>query len=250
MLERNRAAVLARIEQACRVAGRDPADVSLLAVTKSVPAPTALALAGLGQTALAENRIAGLEQKAEALAEAGVEVEWHFIGHLQRNKARRVVRLADTIHSVDGIKLLETLERLAAEEGRRPGIYLELHAGGEAEKHGFPIATGNSGELGEALALLGEAAHLEPLGLMAMAPRRQQDGGDDARAAAAFQRVAQLAREIAAGPDHCFGSEGPRLSLGMSADMEQAIAAGSHCVRVGRALFEGLPAAGTREVEA
>ena len=254
VLERNRAAVLARIERACHASHRNPADVSLLAVTKSVSIPHALGLARLGQNALAENRVAGLEQKAAALAEAGVPVAWHFVGHLQRNKARRVVRLADTLHSVDGLRLLETLERVAAEEGRRPGIYLELHIGGEVEKHGFALEAGPggapSGELSEALALLGEAEHLEPLGLMAMAPRRRQDGGDDARAAAAFARAADLARVLTSLPRSCFGAEGPRLSLGMSADLEQAVAAGSHCVRVGRALFAGLPAAGAREAEA
>lgn len=238
ILERNRAAVAARLARAAADAGRDPAEVRLLAVTKSVTPEVARALASLGQLDLGENRLPQLEEKhafftAHPLT-GGAAVRWHFVGHLQRNKARRVVRLADEIHSVDSAQLVETLERVAAEEDRRPRVWLQVNAAGEERKHGLA-----PGEVAAVAELAGAAPHLELCGLMAMAPLEAAEGGaaGEALARRTFDDVAALARGLGPG---LFAGGAPRLSMGMSGDLEAAIAAGSHVVRVGRALFEGL----------
>ena len=108
-LERNRTQVLERIARAAAAAGRDPSSIELVAVTKSVEPALAAALFELGTQALGENRADELETKARALREQGLAPRWHFVGHLQRNKARRVLAVADAIHSVDSGRLLETL---------------------------------------------------------------------------------------------------------------------------------------------
>ncbi|MDP6540376.1 MAG: YggS family pyridoxal phosphate-dependent enzyme [Planctomycetota bacterium] len=224
-----------RIADAARCAGRDPAAVELLAVTKAVGAPMALALCRLGQLDLGENRLEGLAEKARYLAQAGVRPRWHFIGHLQRNKARRVVALADVIHSVDSLRLLETIARVAADQGRRPAIYLELRSSEAEGRHGFAAA-----ELAEAALRAGALEHVDLLGLMNIAPLPTSgDGGDAARES--FEALAELAAGLEAEPPTaaCFPNGRVRLSMGMSADLELAVAAGSHLVRVGSALFEG-----------
>jgi uncharacterized pyridoxal phosphate-containing UPF0001 family protein len=119
-LERNRRAVLERIARATLEAGRPASSVCLVAVTKSVEPPLAELLCRLGTRDLGENRLPELERKHAWLAERGLPVRWHFVGHLQRNKARRVAELADEIHSVDTVRLIETLARLREELGRSP----------------------------------------------------------------------------------------------------------------------------------
>jgi len=118
--------VLERIARAARAAGRDPSEVELVAVTKAVDLPLARALFDLGCTDLGENRADELVAKEAALRAERREPRWHFVGHLQRNKARKVLRLAHAIHSVDSLELLETLQRLSVEEGRTPGIFLQV----------------------------------------------------------------------------------------------------------------------------
>jgi uncharacterized pyridoxal phosphate-containing UPF0001 family protein len=117
-LETNLARVRQRIARAASRAGRDPAAVALVAVTKDVSAELAAELCRLGQLDLGENRAADLALKAAELAALGPR--WHFIGHLQRNKARRVVELAHSVHAIDSLRILETVDRVAGEIGRRP----------------------------------------------------------------------------------------------------------------------------------
>ena len=117
-LKSNRSRVLERIAAAARAAGRNPSEVELVAVTKSASASLAAGLFELGQLDLAENRASALEEKHVAFLAAGREARWHFVGHLQRNKARRVLRVAHAIHSVDSGALWEALARLAQEEKR------------------------------------------------------------------------------------------------------------------------------------
>ncbi|MAF66365.1 MAG: YggS family pyridoxal phosphate-dependent enzyme [Planctomycetes bacterium] len=232
-LQANLDRVRGRIDHAARVAGRSPSTVSLLCVTKAVAPATALALCRLGQGELGENRLEGLTEKVEHFAGAGVRPRWHFIGHLQRNKARRVVSLADVIHSVDSLRLLETIERVAADLGRHPGIYLELRASEAEGRHGLC-----ADELDEAVRRAGALEHVRLLGLMNIAPLPV--AGEDGRAS--FDDLARMAAALEAAPDTaaCFHQGRVRLSMGMSGDLEQAVAAGSHLVRVGSALFEGL----------
>lgn len=234
-LESNLRATLDAIEAAARRAGR-PGSVELLAVTKSVGPRTAAELVRLGQRDLGENRLASLDAKREELARAGLEATWHFIGPIQRNKARKVVQSSEVLHAVDSLRLVDTLERVAAEEGRRVRVYLEVKLSPEESKHGLEPA-----ELREAVRRAGAAEPLTLLGLMTMAPLPPE--GDEGRAAReVFERLAELARGLEAEPEHaaCFEGGRVRLSMGMSGDFEAAIAAGSDVVRIGGALFQGV----------
>jgi len=224
-LYHNLQAVRDRMARAARAAGREPSEIALLPVTKSVSSEVSLDLARLtGETppALAENRLEGLEAKSTAARAAGVEVEWHFIGHVQRNKARRVVRLASDIHSVDSERLLEALARIAAEERRRPRIFLQVNATGEAQKHGL-----QPDEVAPLVDRARAAEHLDLVGLMGMGPLATRGGRPPQQV---FGEVAELASELGLG----------ELSMGMTGDLEAAIASGSTLVRVGGALFEGI----------
>lgn len=225
-------AVRDRLDAACVAAGRRPEDVELLPVTKSAPVAAALALHELGAREFGENRVDELERKAARFTDEGREARWHFIGNLQRNKARRVVLAADVIHSVSGPKLLETLARVADEASRSVEIYLEVHLSGEAEKQGFA-----EHELPAAVAFAGAAPALRLLGLMTMAPRPNDDEQDGAAARRAFERCAELARQLVADRPDAFANGRARLSMGMTGDLEQAVAAGSTCVRIGSAIF-------------
>lgn len=258
-LERNLLAVHQRIAAAAAGAGRSAEEVQLLPVTKAVTPALAAALLRLGPAhlpaELAENRADGLEAKAAALSPrtpAEREVRWHFVGHLQRNKARRVVRLADWIHSVDSPHLAATLARIAAEEARfaaeedrRLGIYLQVDFTGESRKQGMDEPT-----LERALEVVGDAPHLELLGLMAMGPIGPGLGGSGQGGSGqgpssppstpeVFARVADLARRLEAEGAERFADGRCRLSMGMSGDLEHAVAAGSTCVRIGSDLFRG-----------
>jgi hypothetical protein len=218
-----------RIAAAARAARRAPEDVRLVAVTKSVEPEVALALARLGQTDLGENRLEPFERKVAALHAAGVDARWHYVGHLQRNKARRVARLADVIHAVDTRALLDTLARVADEEGAAPGLYLQVKLADDEAKHGLAPA--------EVRALVAAASERRQplLGLMTMAPL-PGPGVDPGAARRVFDALAELARDLPAG---AFAGGAPRLSMGMSGDLEDAVAAGATDVRIGTALFEG-----------
>ena len=224
-LEGNLRAVRARIEAAARAAGRDPASVGLIAVSKTRPATDVLALAGLGQRDFGENRAQELLAKA---AEVGPEVgnapvRWHFIGQLQRNKAAAVARLGAVVHSVDRLPLGEALSR-AGEQHGVVDVLVQVDLGGPG---GSLAARGGAAPadvpaLADAVALL---PGLRLRGLMAVAPR----GADPAPA---FARLAALADRVRA--DHPDAAE---ISAGMSGDLEQAVAAGATLVRVGTAIF-------------
>jgi pyridoxal phosphate enzyme (YggS family) len=236
-LKENRSRVLERIATAARAAGREPSEVELVAVTKSVPAPIATELFDLGCHDLAENRASALEQKHAAFLAGGRIARWHFVGHLQRNKARRVLRIAHAIHSVDSAELWETLARQAAEERRFPGLFLQVKLADEEAKGGLAP---------EELPALIERARGGPLpllGLMAMAPLTAEPLGALRAARAVFERATALARTLAAS---AFADGKVRLSMGMSGDYEEAVRAGAHVVRVGSALFEGLVPAAER----
>ena len=219
-------AVRARIDAAARAAGRDPATVGLLAVSKTWPADDVRALAALGQRDFGENRAQELAGKAAELAD--VDVRWHFVGQLQRNKAAAVARLGAVVHSLDRPALVGVLGRVGEETGRPVAVYLQVDLGGPEGE----LAT-RGGAAPDDVPALAEAVAREPglrlLGLMAVAPR-----GDEP--AAAFARLAELSARLRA--DHP-GAAG--ISAGMSGDLEAAIAAGSTLVRVGTAIFGSRP---------
>jgi pyridoxal phosphate enzyme (YggS family) len=214
-------AVRQRIAEACARAGRAPETVALLAVTKTHPAAAADYAARYGLAAVGENRVQEAAAKREQTAAA---VRWELIGHLQSNKAVLAARLFDRIQSVDSEKLLQHLDRAAADLGRRLPILLEINAGGDPAK--FGARPPDAPRLLEA-ALAKSSLAVD--GLMTVAPL----DSDPAVAARAFAGLREL-RDRLAGQ---FGVPLRELSMGMSGDLAEAIAAGSTLVRVGSALF-------------
>ena len=248
-IAQNLAAIHRRIESAARSAGRSPSEVRLLPVTKSADAERTYALVGLGCRDLAENRMQALESKAHDLASrAGAPeggLRWHFIGHLQSRKVRRVVELIHELHSLDRESLIESAQGAARDSGRRLRVWLQVDASGDAGKTGFAPE-----RVFEAAASLEACDHLIPLGLMAMGPHAPTPSRG---AAEVFGEVHELARALEARPElaRLFQGGRVRLNMGMSDDLEAAVQAGSHLVRIGSALFEGLePEAGSEPDEA
>lgn len=229
-LAQNLAAVRARIDAAARAADRDPKAVRLLAVTKSVPPVVAAALVELGQVDLGENRLPSLDAKRAHFAATGHAARWHYIGHVQRNKARKVLERSDIVHSVDTPRLLDAVLRLGTELELKPRVYLQVKLTDEADKHGLSID-----ELAGALEVARAAqtaGRLDLVGLMSMAPLSGEAEERERAAVEVFERT----RDLAAGwPDLDLA-----LSMGMTGDFEAAIRAGSTTVRIGSALFQGV----------
>jgi pyridoxal phosphate enzyme (YggS family) len=212
------AEVRRRIDAAAVAAGRDPATVTLVAVSKNQPAAAVAEAVAAGQRVFGENRAQELVEKADAL---GRGVEWHFIGHLQRNKVRLVVGRAVWIHSVDSLALAEEIGRRSA--GRPTSVLVQVNTSGEATKSGCSPAEG--------LELCRRIAALDGLvlrGLMTI-PAPSQDPEASRPAFQALRALAEQGRSGGLPLDH--------LSMGMSDDLEVAIAEGSTFVRVGTAVF-------------
>lgn len=213
-------AVRGRIADAARAAGRDPRAVTLVAVSKTKPVEAIREAYAAGQRAFGENYAQELVTKAEALADLR-DLEWHFIGHLQSNKARLVARVAHVVHTVDSRSLGEELGRRALAAQRPPlPVLLEVNVGREAQKHGAAPE-----DLGALLEAVRGVPHLRVRGLMTLPP------DDDAGAARAFDDLAAL-RDA-----HGGAAALPDLSMGMSGDLELAVARGATLVRVGTAIF-------------
>ena len=215
--------VLARIADACARAGRDPATVSLVAVSKTVPAERLVAAVAAGLTTLGENRV----QEAEAKVGAVAGATWHLVGPLQSNKAKRALVAFGVIESVDTIELAGRLDRLAAEvrPGERVAVLLQVNVDGDPAKGGFDPSA-----LEAALPALAGLANLDVRGLMTVG--RLVDQAEDARPT--FAALRQLSERLGGGTG---GSLGAELSMGMSDDYPVAIEEGATIVRVGRALF-------------
>lgn len=222
----NLARVRDRINEAAQRAGRDPSEVRLVGVSKYVSAEASAALVRAGCADLGESRPQQLWDKAASTAFEGVDVRWHMIGHLQRNKVARTVATAELIHSVDSPRLLQAINEAAREAGKRQRVLLEVNCSGEVEKHGL---TGDA--LRELASTLSDYPSIYVCGLMTMAA----GDGNLATAAANFSMLRQLRDELTAG-----GVLLPELSMGMSGDFEVAIAEGATVVRVGSALWEGI----------
>ncbi len=272
----NLAAVQGRIAEAAARAGRAPGEVRLVAVTKYVGPDEIAALLAAGCRDLGESRPQQLWQRAELFRTMpGVPIRWHLIGPLQTNKVRRTLPAVDRIHSVDRRHLAETIDAEAARLGRPARVLLEVNISGEPSKHGF-----SPSEVERLFPQLSALAHLRIEGLMGMgslgggpeanraefAALRQlrdrlrqrfaaapQNRADQSAAHVANQSVAHEADQfVDPRDDQCAGNElsgessvrGPlaELSMGMSDDFPIAIEEGATIVRVGSALFEGLPA--------
>ncbi len=235
-LEGNLARVRSRIASAARLAGRNPEDVRLVAVTKTVPPSVAEALVRLGQVELGENRVDLLAEKAEHFTARSLPVRWHMIGHLQRNKARRALEHAAAVHSVDTPRLLEALSRLCGELEREVDVFLELRAVESGERTGFAPA-----DVPAAVELAASLPHLRLRGLMVMAApdplARAGDLASQGNARRTFASVRELGSRL---PSAAFAGNQIQYSMGMSSDLEAAICEGAHWVRIGTALFEGV----------
>ncbi|MEN8007223.1 MAG: YggS family pyridoxal phosphate-dependent enzyme [Candidatus Krumholzibacteriota bacterium] len=220
-----------RIAGACARAGRPGNSVRLVAVSKKIPLPLMVAACRAGQWDLGENRIPEAVERqpelARLLTEAGLpadKVRWHFIGHLQSNKAGKAAGRFHMLHSVDSLKLAEKLSRLAGEAGRTETILLEVNISAEPQKSGF-----SADETGEAVARIAELPGLDLQGLMGMG--RYGAAEDELRSGfSSLRRLAETARSAT-------GLPLPELSMGMSGDFEAAIAEGSTLIRVGGAIF-------------
>ncbi|TCP45411.1 hypothetical protein EV191_11653 [Tamaricihabitans halophyticus] len=224
------AEVRARIERACVRAGRSPSEVRMLAVTKTFPASDAALLADLGVTDLAENKV---QEAAGKAAEVGslrpdATVRWHLVGQLQRNKARSVARWAAEVQTVDSTRVAGALDRAvrsARESGERTGpldVLVQLSLDDDPARGGCPAA-----ELPEVIDNITRSSEMSFRGLMAVAPLGVSPDS-------AFERLAEIAARIR--HDH---PEATELSAGMSGDLDEAIAHGATCVRVGTALLGG-----------
>jgi len=228
-LARNLETQRARIAAACADAGRDPAGVTLVAITKTFPVDDVLHLAALGVHDVGENRDQDAAPKAAATAAAGVDVRWHFVGQLQRNKCRSVVRYADMVHSLDGVRLARTLAGAVERHRDHPlDVLVQISIDGDPARGGaIEDAAGDQDR--DVRAVVDEvAAHPDALrlrGVMAVAPM-------DWTPEAAFARLAEVAARLRA--EH---PDATVVSAGMSADLEAAVAAGATHVRLGSAIL-------------
>jgi pyridoxal phosphate enzyme (YggS family) len=213
------ARLLSRLREAATANGHDPDRVRIVAVTKSHPVEVVRAAVAAGLTRLGESRV----QEAEPKVAAVPEVEWHLIGHLQSNKARRAVRSFAVIHSIDSVELLRRIAAIAAEERRHPELLLQVNVSGEAGKEGMAPEEAVDPDLVAAI------REVRPMGLMTIAPM----GASVTDARAVFRRLRQLRESL----EQASGMALPELSMGMTADAEAAAAEGATLVRIGTALF-------------
>lgn len=226
------------IEAACSRAGRDPAEIKLVVVTKSAEIGAIEEVIRLGCVDLGENRVQQLKkvvaQVDEFLSKASIDanlprkVNWHMIGHLQRNKVRGVLPAVCMIHSVDTLRLAEEINNEAARENLCPPVLLQINASMEPQKFGVPV--GAAIHLAEQIVTLG---NLKLAGLMTMAPLTRNT--DTIREC--FVRVRELFAEMKG--EGIVGRQFTELSMGMSSDYEIAVEEGATILRIGSAIFAG-----------
>jgi pyridoxal phosphate enzyme (YggS family) len=216
------AQVRTRIERAALAAGRSAAEVELVAVSKTRSPDELREAFRAGQRAFGENYAQELAAKADALKDI-VEIEWHFVGHLQTNKAKIAAKYADIVHTLDSAAVARALGRRVMHEGRgrEMPVLIEVNVGGEPQKAGA-----TPGELAEVMDAVRSQEGLSLRGLMTMPP-----SGDVDEARRAFETLSLL-RNLHGGRTIL-----PELSMGMSQDLEVAIACGATIVRVGTAIF-------------
>jgi len=216
-----------RIESAAHRAGRNPADVAPMAVSKTVSPQRIREAYEAGLRLFGENRVQEFAEKANALHDLK-DAEWHMIGHLQTNKAAKAAELFSAVDSVDSLRLAEKLDAAARSLCKKLAVLIEINVGGEAAKSGVAA---ESRELDQILQAAPRLESLEFRGLMTVPPFTD----DPQQARPYFRRLRQLRDQIAA--RRLPGISLDALSMGMSHDFEVAIEEGSTCVRVGTAIF-------------
>jgi len=226
------------IGQACARAGRDPAEIKLVVVTKSASLEQILEVIRLGYVDLGENRVQqlrkvsaeveGIITSEQAEPELHRQIRWHMIGHLQRNKVRHVLPIASLIHSVDTLRLAEEINNTAAKLNLRPRVLLQVNTSNEPQKYGVPV--GAATHLAEQIETL---PNLELIGLMTMAPLTH----NKELVRSCFVRARELFVEMRG--EKIVGPQFTELSMGMSSDYEIAVEEGATILRIGSAIFAG-----------
>ena len=231
-LRNNLATIRGRMAEACRRAGRQPGDVTLVGVTKYVSAELTAELVEAGCHDLAESRPQSLWAKADALASLAGAPRWHMVGHLQRNKVRRTMPLMSLLHSLDSRRLLDTLDAEARACGKTCDVLVEVNLAGDPERTGLAVE-----EVAPLLAAAAACLHVRVRGLMGMASVPE---GPEASAMARrqFARLRELRDRFRREALPTVSLD--ELSMGMSEDFEEAILEGATLVRVGSALWEGV----------
>jgi len=223
----NVAEIHERISRAAARVGRSPHSITLMAVSKTVEPERIKQAYFAGLRVFGENRVQEFEGKSAALSELK-DAEWHLIGHLQSNKAKRAAELFPAVDSVDSLRLAEKLNQAAAEASKRLDVLIEIKVGQEESKAGIPL---DSPELENLLRVAPQLANLQIRGLMTVPPFSENPEG----ARPYFRLLRDLRDQIAA--RKLPGIQMDVLSMGMSHDFEVAIEEGSTCVRVGTAIF-------------
>ena len=223
----NIAMVRERIHAAAKRAGRNVDEVTLMAVSKTVPTELIRTAYAAGVQVFGENRVQEFVEKVGALRDLS-NAEWHMIGHLQTNKAAKAAELFAAVDSIDSLRLAQKLNSAAQQAGKRLAVLIEINVGGEAAKTGVAP---ESQELDKLLQAAPSLEHLEIRGLMTIPPLTD----DPQEARPYFRKLRELQRKIMA--RQAPGVSMDVLSMGMSHDFEIAIEEGSTCVRVGTAIF-------------
>lgn len=226
------------INSTCARLGRDPGEIKLVVVTKSVTIEGIKEVISLGITDLGENRVQQLKNVSTQIAEfsqgedgdsaCSRKVNWHMIGHLQRNKVREVLPITSLIHSVDTLRLAEEINATAAKLNLCPSVLLQVNMSNEPQKYGVPV--GAATHLAEQMETL---PSLKLIGLMTMAPLTHNK--DVVRVC--FVRARELLVEMRG--EKIVGQQFTELSMGMSSDYEVAIEEGATILRIGSAIFAG-----------
>lgn len=212
-----------RIASACERGGRSIDDVNLIAVSKTWPAEHVQKAIDAGQRVFGENKLQEGQEKIPVLSE---DLEWHYIGGLQRNKVRKVLGLFHVVHSIDSLKLAKYTDGVAQDMGIRPKVLLQVNIGAEESKGGF-----DSDVLLEVFTEIEALSHIEVIGLMCIPPAVSEP--EEARVW--FTKVRELRDALTDRYDVSL----PELSMGMSGDFEVAIEEGATYVRVGTSIFGG-----------
>lgn len=222
-VEGNLKEIKSRIASACVSAGRGVAEVELIAVSKTWPAEHVQKAVDAGQGVFGENKLQEGQEKIPVMSD---DLEWHYIGGLQRNKVRKVLGLFDVVHSIDSLKLARYTNNVAGDMGLRPSVLLQVNIGDEESKGGF-----SAEDLEVSFSELLELTNLKIVGLMCIPPAVEKS--EDARVW--FRMVVDLRDRL----EDERGVKLPHLSMGMSGDFETAIAEGATYVRVGTSIFGG-----------
>lgn len=215
-----------RMKLAARRAGRSEQEIVLVGAAKRQPIERMRVAWEVGLRVFGENRVQNALENQAALAEMGIEAEWHFIGPLQSNKAKSAAEAFSVVHSVDREKIARALDRHAGELGKTLYGMIEVNIGEEESKYGFP-----PGDLAERVAPLADLEALRLEGVMAIPPYET----DLEKARGWFRALRQLRDELFARPE--WSDRAGWLSMGMSYDFEEAIAEGATHIRIGTALF-------------